>query len=221
MTTINDMLSEVYSGLGGRSDSLAQVASLRGLNAGIQLYNLVNEPPESRTRQNYSTGGGGSFNWVTTLTRPLRVEQVRNSSNSNKPVWFIPYPMWDLTLHLHPTSGSCLFYTLYGTWFYYRPEPTTAETLVLTTLVYPARVVAGDDYPFAAGEDYVISVAHTFAFLVLEEGDSAKLWTQLADVLQVGESTITQVRRLMQEEVKYHDDVRGVLLKSLSALESE
>lgn len=213
MTTVDEMRAEIYEGLGGRDDSVIQEASLRGLNAGCYSAFLLFQPPECRVRADLNCGSSdGWVSYSTALTRPFRFEAVRNTDDADKKVWPVEFNLWDI-LRM-PTSGSIQFFALYGTDFYYKPIPSASETVRIWYMQYPARLTAGDGViPYPKHEDYILSIAQAFSFLVLEEDQSAGVWNQLADRFGIPDLQLSQIQRMMRGEVDV-DYLSRVLSKS-------
>jgi hypothetical protein len=202
MATVNELRSEIYEALGGRDDSVAQVAALRGLNAGVYAAYRTLEPPECRITGDIVAGAAaGYFDWESELTRcDGRIEGVINTSDDDAKVWFIEFHLWNVLWK--PVGESILYYTLYGENFYYKPIPTSSETLRLFYIQYPARLTLGaDTIPYPKHEEYILSVATTLSFLVLEEVESGGAWNQLAEQYNMPATLISQMQRLMRGEV--------------------
>lgn len=211
MTTVDDMRGEIYEALGGRDDSVVQVAALRGLNAGVYTAYRILEPPESRVEGSLNCGSAsGRIDWTSGLTRcDGRIEWVTNDDNDDAKVWLLSHHLLDV-LWL-PTSGSIQFYSMYGEYFYYRPIPTASETLTVGHIQYPERLDDGSDtIPYAKHEEYILSIATALTFLVLEEVESGSAWTQLADRFNIPAQLVSQIQRLMKGEVDV-DYLQGIL----------
>lgn len=199
MTTFLEIQTELIANLGGRDDTDAIAAIKRGINAGIFAAAFTFEPPELRTTGNLiATNGGGSV-LITSLTRPLRIESVYNTTGS-APVYSLPYKMLEI-LWL-PTSGNVQFYSMFGNSMYYKPDPTGNETLLTSYLQYPARLDDDSDlYPFNTAEDYVLVLATAYAFAFLEEGETSAMWAKLGETYGLPEAMVTKIRRVMRGEV--------------------
>lgn len=211
MTTLLALNQEVQE-LIARDDTTAKTMITRGINAGIVAATILYEPPEQRTTSNLTASNGVASVALSGLTRWLRIEEVYNSTGSNR-VWPLSYHQ--LNSFYLPTSGNVIFYALYGGTMYYKPTPSQDETLNVYFLQYPARVSNdGDTLPLSYYEDFILSFSTAFAFASLEEGESEQIWERIAAQLNLPFSALTKVRSVMREELPSGNDLQRALSES-------
>lgn len=208
MTTLSDA-QDALQIAHGRSDTDSLSVYTQGLNAAILACALLYEPPELRTSGSLTATSSQNYVSISTLTRPLRIEHIWNSTGSQR-LW--PLSLNELNILYLPTSGNVLYYALYGNVLHYRPQPSSNETLTVYFLQYPSRLQnAADVLPMAMYEDFIYAFASSFIWASFEEGESATIWSNIATQLNLPLSLMTSVRKAMRGEVPIDDDVQRTL----------
>ncbi len=207
MTDFSTLYQEIQSSIGreSASDSLAVTVSKRGVNVGLFAAAFLFEPPELRTTGDLTASNTQDYVALSGLTRCYRVESVYNSTGSCH-VYFLPYTQRQL-LWL-PTSGYVRFWSLYGNTLYYKPIPSSSETLSVSYFQYPTKLDADDDtFPFPTLEGYVLGIGTEYAWACLEEGESSQMWSKLADKYSIPETAVSLIRRQIGKEVSLGNNV--------------
>lgn len=209
MTTLLELLTEGYGHM-GRSDTTVKTMLTRGINAGLIATVILHEPPEARANSNLTAVAAGTAIDISSgLTRYLRVEEVYNSTQSQK-VW--PLNFHQLEAFPMPTGTGVLYYALYGDEMYYKPYPSSNETLKTHYLQYPTRLTDdGDTVPYDFYQDFVLGFASMFAFACIEEGESVQIWERIGQNLGIPFSILARVRGILREEAVNVRDVQDVM----------
>lgn len=206
MTTLLDLTTIIQSNVARVGDEDAKAWAVRGVNAGMYTAALMFEPPELRTVANGTAVAAGTAIDLTSLQRLLRVDEVYNDTGSQK-VW--PLNFQQLESLWLPTSGSVSFFALHGWSLYYRPLPFGNEILNIYYFGYPDRLDQDADvFPLhTQHEEFVMSFGTAYTWACLEELEDVDMWMKITDKLTIPEATITQIRRMLREEVPSGNNV--------------
>ncbi len=206
MTTLLDLTTIIQSNVARPGDVDAKAWAVRGINAGMYAAALMFEPPELRVVEDGTAVAAGTAVDLATLTRFLRVDEVYNATGSNR-VW--PLSFQQLQSLWLPSTGGVQYYALHGKSLYYKPLPSGNETLNIYHFSYPVRLSGDSDvFPLdSQHEEFVLSLGTAYTWACQEEVEDVGMWVGLADKFAIPEAQVTQIRRMLREEVPRDDNV--------------
>jgi hypothetical protein len=184
-----------------RTDGVAVLAAREAVNTGIQLAALAYEPSELRIEGTLTTATDGqALDLSSVLTRFLRMERVYNATGKNN---VFPLSFEELEMLWLPTTGCVQYYALFGNNFYYKPYPTSAETLNVSYLQYPASLEEdSDEFPYTESlVDFVLTTGTAFAQASIDEKSTIQTWVELAGQLGLSQAAMTKTRKYLREEI--------------------
>lgn len=211
MTTVSTLIDNALKGL-AMNDQNTKDLVLYGINAGFLVATLLFEPPEMKVRQSATASSSGTYIDLSNLTRLLRVDKVYNQT-AGKDVWPLSYKYIQIA-YIEGTSVQ--YYGIWGNYMYYKPQPSSNETLYIHTLTYPARLTELSPLPFETYQDFVLSIALGFGWAAHEEPESKAAWDNIAQVLGVSTETFKKARELMHLETSNGNDLRRTVAQGTS-----
>lgn len=200
MTTLGEIKTELYKSLGGRDDTEAQTWITRGINAGIMVHALMNEPPELKTFAAVvaPTDRNGKELTAELGDDFIRIEQIYNTTGGCA-MYRLPFHMLEV-LNL-PTGDTVQYYAVHGNYLHARPITVTVQSLQVFYVKYPDRLVSDSDtFPFATGLELVMAIAHRWAWAAMEETDDEKLWSSVSEALGAPETSSAKLRAILGKE---------------------
>lgn len=197
-TTLQTFKTRLYDPL-GRSDTTADNIITRGVNFACLCIAMLYDPPELHTTGTLSVLSSGTSVSLSTLTRLAVVKRVYNETAAG-PVHMVPFKDWDVTVP--EETGSVRFYTKEGSTLYVKPAPSVTNVLTAYYSQFPLVVSNNsDEISFSNFDPEVESYALSYAFMCLEEAESAQGWLKLGETLAVPQQLLLKARQAMEGSI--------------------
>ena len=178
-TSVATLQSELYSFLGGRSDSTIQVASLRGLNLAQLLVAATYEPSELQLNLALSASSSTRTLAHSLITDLMTVRWVWNNTSDRLVDLFDSAPRM---FKVVPPSGAYITALCSdAALLHVRPIPTLTNSLQVHYNAYPAVLLDGSSLAFSRYDDLILLIATAYCWLVLEEGEASATLDKLID----------------------------------------
>lgn len=195
-STVSNFLSRLRGPL-GRNDTEGDGFITQGLNFACLLVALLYDPPELQTTGSLTISAGTSSVSLSTLTRLRLIKAIYNTTGSCV-VWPMSFQHW--FLHKPAGIGYAEYYTRDGNTLYVSKAMLfSSQVLTVYYNQFPI-VVSGvaDSISFETYDPLVESYALAYAMACLEETEQATFWNKLADVLNIPEAILLQVRQKIE-----------------------
>lgn len=193
--SVSDIKTILRASLGGRSDADAETIYLYAINLAIQAIALRYDVPEAYQAANITFNANVNEANLTSSWAVNDVIKARNLTNGID-MHFVPIEQLDLVT---PTTGYPRFYSRIGNSLLIRPTPANGTTIKVRSTKYFTRLTDNsNDIPIEYYESQLVAIATAVAWAAFEEGESATLWAQIADILNISYEEMTRMKKLIE-----------------------
>lgn len=182
MTTFAVFKSVVYTNIGrDSSDVTAALVVPKAVNYAVDLAAVLFKPVELSTTADLTLNAGNTSVQMTSKFIDIIVAKITTDTGR---LWFIPFELFDFLL---PSISTIKYFTILGDYIYVNTSSGSTKTIRVTYTAHPAELTSESSEPeFTQHDAFIIAAATAFCFAVLEEADSADMWSKIGEMYGIG-----------------------------------